>query len=484
MYLDASVSISSATLSTLSPLFPPPIIETAHTYLRHFDTAATLSRPAALRKRIVDLTRSNRHAILQRLYSTAIEGLQGPYAWLALRPQGLSKTRRVLLPDFFWTSFLTSFLLGRRTAMAERVWDDMAKLGITPPISAWNALLDGYSKTSRIEDAIRTWDVMTAHGVKPDALSYRALISGLHKAKRHQEASFRLNEFKRESSCAEPPFDPSAILAVYNTAINQLLFASREEYALSVLRTLEAQGPRPDIVTYNTLLRYYGRKGNLREMAKILAKLGTDSVQADIYTFSTVLSAMLKVRPDADKLMINFMKKQGITPDTTILTSIISHQLREHDLKNALDLLSRMENKEYPGVEPNDITYTAVLSGLNSENWLDSRVADEESRRIWDRMQKRNLQPNPATYNILLQAALASPDPQGLSNALTYYQDMKSRRAYMGNDMWYLLLRGLVRRKEFGLAREVVDDLARHTGAEYGLPSALQELVRTVRAGV
>ncbi|KAI0361294.1 hypothetical protein OH77DRAFT_413952 [Trametes cingulata] len=483
-YLKAGTRIAPTTLERFAPLlkFDQTLRTKVNLYARRLNTAALLARPPTFMKHLTNLTRDNATISLERLYSTAIAGASEPEPWLAITPSQLSGTRVVLLPDFFWTSFLKSFLACRERDLAVRVWDDMLKLGVMPTIAAWNAVLDGYVNMQALDSTLTTWDMMHLAHVKPDALSYRALIAAFCTAGKIDEALERFRTFEREYlKNGVPEGQLSAVLAVYNTTINHLLFVSREEDARAIKKKMEASGPKPDITTYNTFLRYYGRKGELKTMAQVLQELEPAGVKADIYTFSTLLFSLLKARSDAGQIVLNFMTKQGVAPDTTALTAIINHQLEERtpqSLKNAMDLLSRMERGEFGDAKPNAITYTSVLTAINRGNWLEKPVVEEHNKRIWEKMQSRDILPSRVTYNVLLRASLANREPEGLENAMRYYRDMCRRRVHMSTDTWYILLNGLIGKKQWELAAEVVKDMRKYRANN--ITGSLRKLVDRV----
>ncbi|KAI9060600.1 hypothetical protein FKP32DRAFT_1655989 [Trametes sanguinea] len=466
-YLQAGTRISPSTVEELSflPQVDGALKAKVIAWARRLDTAALLARPPSLMKHLTNLTRDAADKSLERLYSSAIAGAGGTQdmdPWLAITPAQLGGTRIVALPDFFWASFLRSFLSVRRPDLAERLWDDMLRLNVQPDIAAWNALLDGYAQMRSLSAVLKTWEVMHEQRVKPDALSYRALISAHFTAGKFEEALKLFHAFEQDHKKRGVPLEGSAVLAVYNSTLHGLLFVNREEEAQAIKKGMEERGPKPDVVTYNTFMRYYGRKGNLKAMAHLLQQLEPAGVKADVYTFSTLLAAMLKVRADAGQLVINFMKKQGVVPDTTALTAIIDHQLQEQtpqSFKVAMDLLSRMERGEFEDARPNAITYTAVLTAINRGDWLERSVVEEYSKRMWETMQSRDIQPNRVTYNVLLKASLENQEPEGLENAMRYYRDMVRNRVHIGSDTWYILLKGLMDRKEWGIAKEVMEDM-------------------------
>ncbi|KAI0778481.1 hypothetical protein BD413DRAFT_109455 [Trametes elegans] len=431
-------------------------------YIRRLNHASILSRPPTLMKHLGNITRDSADVALERIYSSAIEGAREPDPWVAVKPEQLGGTRVVLLPDFFWPSFVKCMFACRRTDLAEQLWNDMVELGVKPDVVMWNALLDGYGNMRSLDAVRQTWEVMQTAGVTPNALSYRAFIGALFTAGKKDEAIERFHRFEREHLKSGVP---SEVLALYNTVMHGLLFSAREEEALAIKKKMETDGPKPDIVTYNTFLRYYGRKGDLKAMAQVLQQLGPAGVAADVYTFSTLLSSMIKVRKDAIQIVLNFMQKQHVEPDTTALTAIIDHQLRErtsYSFKVAMALLSQMERGDLGNARPSSITYTSVLTAINHGDWLARSTVEEYNRRIWDTMRsKPELRPNRTTYNVLLDSSLKNRSPEGLENAMRYYRDMLQQRVYTGSDTWYIMLKGLIARKQWEMAGEVVEDMRR-----------------------
>ncbi|KAH9898101.1 hypothetical protein C8Q73DRAFT_386329 [Cubamyces lactineus] len=467
LYLKAGTRIAPSTVEEFTHIlhFDRTLSAKMNQYARRLSTASLLARPPVLMKHLTNLTRDSATTSLEKLYSTTVAGAREPDPWLAITPEQLSATRVVLLPEFFWPSFIKSFLACRQTSLVERLWDDMLKLGVKPGIVAWNALLDGYGHIRMLDSTLAIWDLMRKQGVKPDALSHRALISAYLTAGKVDDALARFHTFERDYLKRGSPTDDSGALAVYNTTLHGLLMASRVDDALEIKNKMQANGPKPDIATYNTFLRYYGRKGELKSMAKILQELEPAGVKADVYTFSTLLASMLRVRADADKIVVNFMRKQGVEPDTTALTSIIDHQLQERTpqgFKVAMDLLSKMERGDYGDAKPNAITYTSVLTAINRGNWLGKQIVEEYSQRLWETMRKRGIQPNRVTYNVLLRASLENQEPEGLENALRYYRDMVNSRVHMGTDTWYIMLKGLMDRKRWDEAKMVVEDMRKY----------------------
>jgi pentatricopeptide repeat protein len=225
---------------------------------------------------------------------------------------------------------------------------------------------------------------------------------------------------------------------------------------------------------------YFGRKGDFKAVAAHVRDMSSRGVVGDVFTFSTILSALLRAgREDAPEMMVNFMKKQGIEPNVATYSAIIDQQMREQsedNLRAALRLLEGMERD--PRTQPNEVTYTAILAGLYRGQWLDPGMAEEHRQDIMGRMHSRGIRPNRVTYNILLKACLANSEPEGLQNALRYHREMVSRRMLLDYDTWFILLRGLTDRGEWEIAGEMTREMVLSGFQPMG---TLAEVVKRIR---
>ncbi|KAF8078737.1 hypothetical protein FPV67DRAFT_1604161 [Lyophyllum atratum] len=327
----------------------------------------------------------------------------------------------------------------RRRDLASKLWTDMSDLGIRPGVPLWTALLDSYDSIHAVDEAVAAWNMMVAQGIKPEGLTYRALISTLFHGRKADEAVKVFQAFQKA-----PPKGITAphILSVYNTVINGLLSANRESEAQTLLTKMETHGPTPDLVSYNTLMAYHGRRGNFKALASL-------KLVGDVFSFSTILSALLKAgRADAPEIMIDIMRKQGVQPNVATYSAIIDHQMRERNEENLEAAMRMLQNMEQdPNIQPNEVTYTSILA------------AEEWRKEIVTRMQKRGVEFSLTTYHILIKACLEYSRPEGLVNALAYYQRMRQRKIPLVHTTWYILLLGLLRRGDWAVAEEIINDM-------------------------
>ncbi|KAG6841923.1 hypothetical protein C0991_005103 [Blastosporella zonata] len=426
-------------------------------FVDRLDIARLVSRPPSLSRHVMNLASASSTQLLEGLYKSIVDGLYGPDAYIAADPSMKTPQKSVALTEIVWMSFLSAFLKRRRRDLASKIWTDQIALGITPSVSLWTALIDSYGSMNELNDAVASWNMMKAEGIQPDALTYRALISAFFKGRKSAEALKTFQAFQKLPSRGA---SETHLRSVYNTTIDGLLSFNEEAAMQTLLRDMETRGPKPDLVTYNTMLAYYGRRGNFKVLAGLVGRMAELKVVGDVYTFSTILSALLKAgRDDAPDLLIDIMRKQGVQPNVATYSAIIDHQMQNPTLQSlevAMRLLQRME--EDATAQPNVKTYTSILAGLHRIQGANSTQMDEWWREITRRMKKRRVEPNQATYHFLIGACLRRESPEGLKCALQYYREMR-RRDLMCNTTWYILLLGLIRRGDVGVGEEIIRDM-------------------------
>ena len=447
-------------------------------YVQRLGMARYLYNPRLLTLRTSLLAKHLDDGGLQGFYNTILEGLGGPEAYIAVHPCEVTESKPVALEEIHWAAFLTAFLKCNRRDLGTSLWSDMLKFGTKPTAISWTALLDGYDNMKAPKDAEKAWNIMVAQGTDPSAMSYRAIISVFFNAHNVADAIKYFGLFQKQIAEGWTP-DPADCLAVYNTVLHGLLINDREGDAHALLGRLKEKGPKPDIVSFNTLLRHHGRRGEFRHVSRFLDQVIEEGLTFDVYTFSTVLSALLKIgRTDATDIILNLMRKQNIAPNAAIFSNIIDHQVREgteQGLKAGMELLQWMEQSSE--AQPNYVTYTSILTGLHRRDWVNTAFARECKEYVLEQMRNRGVHANRTFYHILLKACLENPAPEGLQETLRYYREMVDRKVALSYDTWYVLLRGIIGREAWAIADELVEDLKRQM-SPYG---SLQNLVLRIR---
>jgi pentatricopeptide repeat protein len=465
----------------------PAFAEKVEAYVRTFERARLVSRPGLLSKHIENISADNNVAALEKLYTSIDEAFEDPYAWLTTNPGEVSSKRPVLLTESIWASFIFTFVHCGRPGLVEKVWDDMYKRGAVPGAASWTALIDGYGTLGQVDKSNSYFEAMIAQGVVPTASTYRALIHALFRAQAQEDAMRRFAEFREKASS----FPEDEQVAVFNVALNGLLSwkprvqndvvkerDTRAAEARALFESMRLSGPKPDIITYNTMLAYYGKRRDMASSAEILELLTADGATGDVFTFSIILTAMLNVgRQDAQEIMLNVMRKHGVRPNVATFTGIMTHQIRHgsvENVKESLRMLQRMEVDPDKHMHPNQFTYTSIIAAISRHPELNPELIDEYTQSILKRMAVQGIRPNRTTYHHLIAASLENPSPMGAHRALGFYQEMVHQRMVLIYNTWYILLNGLFKRKDWAIGKVIAGDMLRSGFRPTG---TLQEIV-------
>jgi hypothetical protein len=242
----------------------------------------------------------------------------------------------------------------------------------------------------------------------------------------------------------------------------------------------EKRDPGPDTISYNTFLGYYQQHRDLRKLASMVNQMTAAKIQGDVFTFSTILAALLKEgRDDAPDMLLGLMQKQGVQANAVVYTSIIKRLLTIGDdasMKGAMEMLQRMEQD--PNVQPTEVTYHTFLSGISRASTLPWDRAEVGRKYILQRMKRRGIALTARTYNILLRSSFASNQPDAVQSALSYYREMVKQDVPRVQSTWYILLSGLLEKGEVVLASELVRTM---TASRVELGESITQLVKRIR---
>ena len=457
-----------------------PLVES---YVKRLELVYLLAHPPAFLKHVDNLARDKATIKLERLCKDVIAAILGEEPWLAVKEEQKSNERPVVVPRFTWTTLITALTTCKRLDLAGRLWEDMIVCGIEPDASIWTAVFDGYSASVAWRESLATWDMLLTQDVEPGPLTYRAIIATLFKARRPNDAMTKFQEYeenwvgnKKKRSADLVDEYSSQTLSLYNTVLHGLLTnPNRDTHALELFERMKTDGPTPDLISWNTIMGYYGRRGNMRMISSTLQGLKESGFSPDVFTYSTILTALLKAgREDAPQLISDMMKKDGINPGAAVNTTIIDQLLREPDLKNinaAFNILNKMEGEKTLAERPNEVTYTTMLTGIY--RWGAGEEVEAYHSDIIRRMSKRGIQFNRATSHILIRASLDSPSREGPRYALQYFNRMVRLRIEPDFDTWYIILDGMLRRGEVQIANSLLEEMAKRgyepTGSLVGL---------------
>lgn len=193
-------------------------------------------------------------------------------------------------------SFINTYMALDDPDKAIVVWNTLPRVGLKPTLKTWNVMLDGCKKARNLNALNQVWSRLQASGLPLDIPIWTTRVSGLIDCGDPKAAIEALEELVKcqhmgqngqQSDVLIPTIEP------VNAAIAGLVRLNKLKAAESLLSWSSRQGIRPDVVTFNILLRPLVREGHEKEVRALLDTMKTLEISADEATFTIILDGTL-----------------------------------------------------------------------------------------------------------------------------------------------------------------------------------------------
>ncbi|TXG63011.1 hypothetical protein EZV62_010005 [Acer yangbiense] len=263
------------------------------------------------------------------------------------------------------TSLIDMYVKNDLLDSAQVVFDIMKNRNIV----AWNSLISGYSFKGRFEDANKLLSQMEEEGVKPDLVTWNSLISGYSIWGQNKEALDVIHQMKNSGLV------PNVVS--WTSLISGCSKNENYRESLEFFIQMQQESINPNSATMSSLLRTCGGLGLLQKGKEIHCLSIKNGFIEDVYVATAVIDMYSKCGnlKSAREVFWNNVNKTLASWNCMISGFAINGHGKE-----AISLFREMDGA---GVQPDEITFTALLSacknsGLVDEGWnyFDSMRAD------------------------------------------------------------------------------------------------------------
>ncbi|KAI9834585.1 MAG: hypothetical protein M1819_002961 [Sarea resinae] len=396
-------------------------------------------------------------------------------------PQGLPT-----IPMKLYNHFLTGFMALRQPDRAITVWNTMIRTNQEPDVLSWHAMIDGCRTSRDTKSLEEVWARMLASGIQPDIQCWTTRISGLSRSKHWEQGLRALDEMgktwliaakKAHQNKKGQPFDPKLIgdipgVAVKPTieAINAALYPlisqnSRSYTPHSLLSWARLYGITPNIITFNALLRRPVREGHADAAKAILTQMEHARIAPDVATFTILLDGLFRnseltsLSPSEQKktirALLQNMERSGVSANAFSYATLIDGLLKQYaNLDAALAVLEHMNVR---GLKTTPHIYTSLLTF-----YFDASPPDLGAvAALWERIRREDGVVDHIFYDRIIEGYAAAGE---VGKMISFLRRMPDEGKTPGWDALVAVVRCLVRRKEWGLLREVVGDVEGEAG--------------------
>ncbi|XP_030488856.2 pentatricopeptide repeat-containing protein At4g01030, mitochondrial [Cannabis sativa] len=268
------------------------------------------------------------------------------------------------------TSLLDMYIKSDCLSHAQAVFNAMKKRNIF----SWNALISGYSYKGFFEDAEKLLNFMVEEGIKPDLVTWNGLCSGYSLWGLNKEARAVIDRIKSSG------LTPNVVS--WTALISGCSQNGNHTDALKYFIEMQAEGINPNSATISILLRVCAGLSLLHKGEEIHCLSIRIGLIEDVF----VATALIDMYSKAGKLGSALRVFRKIQKKTLASWNCMIMGFSIHGFgKEAISLFDEMCNA---GVQPDAITFTALLSGCKNSGLV------KEGWKLFDSMsQDYNIDP-------------------------------------------------------------------------------------------
>lgn len=276
---------------------------------------------------------------------------------------------------------------------ARRLFDGMERR----TSASWNSMIACYAHGGEFREALTLFDRMLSEGARPNAITITSVFSICAK-------SGDLDTGKRVRALIGEEDLQNVIV---HTALMEMYVKCR---AIDDARREFDRMSQRDVVAWSTMIAGYAQNGRPLESLELFERMKVTDCRPNEVTLVGVLSACAQLGSDELVEQIgNYVENQRLPRTSYLGSALIDMYTRCGHVGRARNVFSRMEQK---GV----ITWNSMIRGLAMNGFAEDAIS------LYEKMAENGVQPNEITFVALLAACThAGLVDQGMA----FFEEMK-----------------------------------------------------------
>lgn len=293
---------------------------------------------------------------------------------------------------------------------AGKVFEKLPKRDVV----TWSTMISGYAQHGYGQEALDFFHQMLQDGIQPNIVTYFGILkactslSGLDQGKQ-MHANFLKNDFELDD------YIGSSLIDMYAKC------GSLED-AQRVFKNF----PRPNMVTWNSMIAAYAQHGHGQDALQIFQQLQQVDIEPDRVTFLSALKACSTLAAlDWGKLIHAQIVGGGFTADMSVDNTLIDMYSKCGSLADACrvfgimptrgvvawsamiagyalhsdyeEALQHFKEMQQEGLKPNDVTFVSLISACGHKGLVDKGYSHFHSMR-----ESYGITPTPAHFNCMV----------------------------------------------------------------------------------
>ncbi|KAH9604962.1 hypothetical protein KSS87_001779 [Heliosperma pusillum] len=341
-----------------------------------------------------------------------------------------------------YTTLLAALTILKRFDYIHHIVSQVEENGMKPDSVFFNAVINAFAESGNVEEAMKAFVKMGESGYRPTTSSYNTLMKAFGIAGKPEESMKLL-----EHMSLNGPVKPN--LKSYNVLVRAWCSKGNIAQAWDVVFKMLASGLKPDTVTYNTIATAYVRNGKTKLAEEMILEMQSNNVQPNERTTCIIISGYCKEGKMKDALRFVYrMRDLGLRPNLVVFNSLVKGFLDVTDMDGVdkvsidcntlllfyycnLPVMLKVENRLYipavlelmedSGVKPDVITCSTIMNAWSAAGYMD------KCQEIFDKMVKEGIQPDAYAYSILAKGYTRAGEPEKAEELLNHMIKMGLR---------------------------------------------------------
>ncbi|KAJ1259897.1 hypothetical protein BS78_10G191200 [Paspalum vaginatum] len=294
-----------------------------------------------------------------------------------------------------YTTLLTALTNQRMFESIPSLLSQVEQAGLRPDSIFFNALINAFVEAKRMGEAINTFWKMRHSGRHPTTSTFNTLIKGYGIVGKPEESQ-RVFDMMGVEGSVRPN------LTTYNILVKAWCDQRNLEEASSVVGKMRAGGVEPDIVTYNTIASAYANNDETWRAEELIVEIQT-RVRTSERTWGIIIGGYCREgRLDEAFRCVRQMKEAGVVPNVVIFNTLLKGFLDANDMAAVNNILGLMEQF---GIKPDIVTYSHQLNTFSSLGHM------ARCMKVFDKMIEAGIEPDPQVYSILAKGYVRAQQP-------------------------------------------------------------------------
>lgn len=234
-------------------------------------------------------------------------------------------------------------------------------------------------------------------------------------------------------------------------AINKHLLS--EELVDLIVNSIESNGLKPNIITYNCYVESFCLLGNLNKVYQIFGQIKANGLQPDSYTFSNFIKGFKGVPMDQfNKVHSEFYRlyKESNCRDKIVINTFIDHCIAVNDDEFVMKVFNDVQSGALT-FEADNVTYNIIMKHAIKNRDIGF------AKTIISQIIEKKFKPNLSTFNSLLNLIVKNFKS---SDLMFFYDCLKQSEVSPDSFTYSIILNGAKTMKmELPLIKEILEDI-------------------------